>query len=450
MTPGADRAGRAASSRARRRVVVVGGGFGGYFAARTLARKLKGSQAEVVLVSDTDALVYQPLLPEVAVGAVDPRAIAVPLVASLPRVRVVRGQVTAVDVDAGQLRFLNPAGVEQGLRYGYLLLAPGSVTRLVDIPGLADHAVGFKTVAEALYLRELILHRMETATLDNDPAARRAALTFVVVGAGYAGTELCAQMARLTSNLIPSFPKLATSDVHWVLLDVAPAVMPELGESLGGAALNLLRARGIDVRLETSVDCVERDSVVLSDGTRIDCSTVIWAAGVTANPLITNLGLPTRKGRLVVDENLAVPGHPEIYAIGDAAAVPDVTNPAHDDDPVLCPPTAQHAMRQGPAAARNIVAAINGRPQRAYKHRDLGLVVDLGGTDAAAKPLGIKLRGRTAKVVARGYHLYALPTAKRRLQVLTSWALAGKRPDDVSFGLLEHDAALAATAEHQR
>jgi NADH dehydrogenase len=427
------------------RVVVVGGGFGGYFATRTLGRKLRHADAEITLISDTDGMLYQPLLPDVAVGALDPRSAAVPLNKTLPGARVLRGRVTAVRLDDRVIELGGGPGGRE-VPYDYLLLAPGAVTRMFDIPGLAEHAVGFKTAPEALYLRERVLGQLEAASTEHDAAARRAMLTFVVVGAGYAGTELTAQMARLSDNLLENFPGIRRGEVTWMLLDMAPAIMPELGRKLGASALKVLRARGVDVRLETSLSRVEADSVTLTDGTQVRCSTVVWAAGVTANPLVATLGLPLERGRLVVRPTLDVEGHPELFAIGDAAAVPDLTDRSKSGK--LCPPTAQHAMRQGPAAARNIAAVISGTPMRAYRHRDLGLVVDLGGSAAVAKPLGVTLSGLVAKVVARGYHVFALPTTKRRLSVLAGWALAGSRPNDVTFGLVQRDHALAAKSEH--
>jgi NADH dehydrogenase len=427
------------------RVVVVGGGFGGYFATRTLSRKLHRTNAQVTLISDTDGMLYQPLLPDVAVGALDPRSAAVPLNKTLPRARVLRGRVTAVRLDDRVLEVSGTAGAHE-VPYDYLLLAPGAVTRMFDIPGLAEHAIGFKTATEALYLRERLLVQLEAASTEPDPAARRSMLTFVVVGAGYAGTELTAQMARLSDNLLESFPGIRRGEVTWMLLDMAPAVMPELGKKLGATALRVLRARGVDVRLETSLSRVDPTSVTLTDGTVVPCSTVVWAAGVAANPLVASLGLPLNKGRLVVRPTLDVEGHPELFAIGDAAAVPDLTDRSHSGK--LCPPTAQHAMRQGPAAARNIAALIAGSPMHAYRHRDLGLVVDLGGSSAVAKPVGVTLSGWVAKIVTRGYHLYALPTVKRRLSVLAGWTLAGSRPNDVTFGLVQRDSALAVNSGH--
>lgn len=428
----------------RPRVVIVGSGFAGYFAARRLRR----TAIDLTVLSASDGLLYAPFLPEIAVGTVDPRSAVVPLADTLPGVRVVRGRATGVDLPGRTVHYVTGAGAQQSLSYDRVLIAPGSITRLLDIPGLADHGIGLKTVAEALYLRDHVLGRIEIASELDDPGARRAALTFVVVGAGYAGVELTAQMARMITDLLPLYPRISPADVHWLLVDVAKAVLPELGPELGTSAMDLLRRRRVDVRLGVGVKQVTADHVTLTDGSELDCTTVVWCAGVTANPLIATLGLPTTKGRLVVDPYLRVPGHPDIYGIGDAAAVPDLSRAPHGQDGhPLCPPTAQHAMRQATAAARNIAADLGDGTARPYRHRDLGLVVDLGGSDAAATPVGFHLRGRLAKTVTRGYHLAAVPTIRRRLRVGTDWALAGHRPDDVAFGLVPEAEALARNAE---
>lgn len=427
------------------RVLVVGSGFGGFFAAR----RLRSAGVDLTLLSATDGFLYQPLLPDLAVGTVDSRSAAVPLASTLRGARIVRGHATGVDLEANTVAYTDPESETRELTYDRLLLAPGSVTRLLDIPGLADHAIGLKTVIEALYLRDHLLRRLESASLLTDPARRRAALTFVVVGAGYAGVELTAQMARLTENLLPLYPEVNSDDVHWLLVDLARAVMPELGSRLGQSAMQLLQRRRVDVRLGVSVTEVTATQVTLTDGTVLDCSTLIWCAGVTASPLIATLGLASTKGRLNVDGYLRVPGHSSVYAIGDAAAVPDLTAaPGPHGDQPLCPPTAQHAMRQATAAARNILAdlGLGDRPARPYRHHDLGLVVDLGGPDAAATPLGLHLRGRPAKLITLGYHLFALPTLNRRLRVGLDWASAGRRPDDVSMGV-PASAALVTRAE---
>lgn len=430
-------------------IVVVGAGFAGYFAALRLSRRLRPSEGQVTLVSDSDSLLYQPLLPEVAVGALDPRTVAVPLATTLPGVHLVRGRVTLLDLDRRTLQVSGPGASIRGVTYDRLVLVPGAVTRMLDIPGLEDHAIGFKTIGQALYLRDMLLNRLELANDEPEPERRAELLRFVVVGAGYAGTELVAQMRRTAGQLVHAFPRLSEDDLDWKLLDMATAVMPELGPKLGRVALELLRRRSIDVRLQTSVKEVTNDGAVLTDGTVLPGAVVIWCAGVAANPLIAATGLETVRGRLLVNADLRVPDHPDLYAAGDAAAVPDLTKTTgNDGQHPLCPPTAQHAMRQGNALARNLLADLRGEPLRNYRHHDLGLVVDLGGSDAVARPLGLALQGRAAKLVTRAYHLFALPTIRRRLRTILDWMLAGRIPDDVSFGLQAGKAPLASS-EHE-
>lgn len=426
------------------RIVVIGAGFAGYFATRKLSRTLSSDEARVTIVSDTDAMLYQPLLPEVAVGALDARTAAVPLSTSLPHATLIRGSAQSIDRDAQTMSVVMPGGGTQQVPYDRLVIAAGSVTRMFDIEGLAEHAVGFKTVAEALYLREMVLERFERANAEPDAHKRGLLLNFVVVGAGYAGTELVAQISLLCKRLTGVFHQVGDGDVSWTLLDMAPAVMPELGEKLGLDALDVLKSRGVDVRLKTSVESVDAGGAHLTDGTTVPEAVVVWCAGVAASPLVESTGLPTTKGRLAVSADLRMPDFDTIYALGDAAAVPDLTKQADKDGVFpVCPPTAQHAMRQAGTAAANVIADVRGQERQDYRHKDLGLVVDLGGSQAVAKPLGIGLNGGLAKVVARGYHVYALPTGRRRVRAVLDWATAGSQPNDVSFGLLERPGALA-------
>lgn len=398
----------------RRRVLIVGGGFAGFECARRLSRVARrqpaGSSFEVVLVSPEDYLLYTSLLPEVAGGLLDPRAVAVPLADALPGVALVAGRVVAVDLGARTVEVASGAST-RALSWDRLVLTPGSVTRLVDVPGLAEHGRGLKTLAEALFLRDHLLAELELAEQETDATARQARRTVVVVGASYAGTELVAQLRALADEAADrrGYPR---SDVRFLLLDTADRVMPEVGDTLSGRALAVLRQRGIEVRLETTVRALTADHVVLSDDTVVPTRTVAWVTGVTANPLVARLGSELKDGRLVVGPDLRVAGHPDVFAGGDAAAVPDLTRPGS-----VTPPTAQHATRQGHALARNVAASFGIGRARPYRHRDLGLVVDLGPWHAVADPLGVQLSGLPAKLVTRGYHLYALPRGANRLAV---------------------------------
>lgn len=415
--------------RRRERVVIVGAGFAGFHAARSLA-KLVRDDVEVVMINPTDYFLYLPLLPEVAGGILDPRRVSVPLAGNVPGVRLILGAVDEVDLDARSVELTDPEGNRRTVLYDRLVLALGSVNKLLPIPGVAENAHGFRSIAEALYLRDHLVRQIELADASDDPAERDARCTFVVVGAGYTGTEVAAQCQLLTHDAARRRPGLRDQPVRWLLLDLAPRVLPELDPRLSKSADRVLRERGIDVRTGTSVAEATREGVKLSDGEFVATRSLIWCVGVRPDPLIESLGLPTMKGRLVVDEYLAVPGHPELWACGDAAAVPDLTRPGE-----ITPMTAQHAQRQGKRVAHNVAAAYGHGRRRPYKHHDLGFVVDLAGVKAAADPLGVPLSGVPAKVVTRGYHLLSIPS--NRLRIVADWLLDGVLPrQSVQLGLV--------------
>jgi len=402
-------------------VVVVGSGFTGFECARRLARRLRKSGVDITIISPVDYMLYTPLLPDVAGGVVDARFVTIPLAGTLNGVRKIRGRVDSVDLDQHRLQFTDLEQRSCALSWDRLVLTPGSVTRLFDIPGLAHYARGLKSTAEALYLRDHFLEQLELSCLEDDAGLAQARRTVVVVGASYSGTELVLQL-RALANAAAKHMSFAPSAVKFLLLDKAEQVMPEVGEKLGARAMRVLQHRGVDVRLGLTLNEVHADHVVLSDNSRVDTRTVAWVTGVTAAPLIQSLGLPTEKGRLIVQTDLQVPGHPDVFAAGDAAAVPDVTQPGK-----ITPPTAQHATRQGKALANNVAASLGRGKKRDYKHRNMGLVVDLGPHKAVANPLNVPLSGYPAKVVTRGYHLYAIPRGVNR------WAVALAYLTDVLF-----------------
>lgn len=424
-------------------VVIVGSGFTGFECARQLARKMRKQDAavDISIISPVDYMLYTPLLPDVAGGLVDARFVAIPLANALRGVQAIRGRVDGVDFDARTLMYTDPEERSRTLPWDRLVLTPGSVTRLFDVPGLAEHARGLKSTAEALYLRDHVLEQLELADVDDDPGRTAARRTIVVVGASYSGTELAVQLRALADSAAKQMG-FDSSAVKFVLLDLAEQVMPEVGARLGAAAKKVLDARGIDVRLGITLKEVHPEHVVLSDDSLIRTHTVAWVTGVTGAPLIEKLGLPTERGRLKVTTQLQVPGHPDVFSAGDAAAVPDVTQPGQ-----ITPPTAQHATRQGKVLARNVAASLGHGKAKAYKHRNMGLVVDLGPHKAVANPLNIQLSGYPAKFVTRAYHLYAIPRFVNR------WAVTLAYLTDVffdrsvvSFGLSsEEDARFAAS-----
>lgn len=417
----------------RTRIVIVGGGFAGHNAARALHDSLADT-VDIVLVNPTDYFLYLPLLPEVAAGVLDPRRVSVSLSATLPGVQCVLGEVTSVDVQARRVSVCTPEDDPVELSYDRLVLAAGSVNTLLPIPGVTQNAHGFRGVPEAVYLRDHITRQIELADLTDDPAERDARCTFVVVGAGYTGTEVAAQGPLLTDVLVRNRPRLHEQRVRWLLLDKADRVLPELDLRLGRTADRVLRKRGVEVRMGTSISEASPEGVTLTDGESVPGRTLVWCVGVRPDPLVQDLGLPTTKGRVVVDEYLAVPGHPEVFACGDAAAVPDLTRPGE-----LTAMTAQHAERQGRLAAHNVAASLGEGEPSAYRHHDLGFVVDLGGASAAANPLGVPLSGLAAKAVTRGYHLMAMPG--NRLRVAADWLVdAVQRRQSVQLGMVRSPA----------
>jgi NADH dehydrogenase len=424
------------------RIVVVGSGFAGFECARRLRRSLRDTGARIIMVSPNDYMLYTPLLPEVAGGILDARFVTVALSDALPGVELVRGAVDSIDLDNRTVHVTDCEAGAEVLSWDRLVFTPGSVTRLFDIPGLLDHGRGLKTPAEALYFRDQLLTQLEMASRDTDPRESRARRTFVVVGASYAGTELIAQLRALADSAAAR-QGLDPTAVRFVLLDAADKVMPEVGDKLGAQVLDVLRSRGIEVRLETTLTELTENSVTLSDGTVVPTRTVAWVTGVTANPLVDSLGLPTEKGRLKVAADLSVAGHPGVFAGGDAAAVPD---PRHQGS--ITPPTAQHAVRQGRTLARNVAASLGVGEAKPYAHRDMGLVVDLGPGFAVANPLGIPLSGLPAKVVTRLYHLFAMPSPVNRWAVCLAYLtdLLFPRPL-VSIGLATESQAQFAVSQ---
>ncbi|HEY0471491.1 MAG TPA: NAD(P)/FAD-dependent oxidoreductase [Kribbella sp.] len=425
------------------RIVIVGAGFAGFHAAKTLCRLARG-RAEIVLVNPTDYFLYVPLLPEVAGGILEPRRVTISLADKLPAARLVLGEVDGVDLAAKELRYADPQGKHREIGYDRLIIAAGSVNKLLPIPGVAEHAHGFRGIPEAIFLRDHLTQQIELADATDDQAERDSLCTFVVVGAGYTGTEVAAQCVLYTDLLKKRRPRLRDQRIRWMLLDIADRVLPELDPRLSRTADKVLRKRGVEVRTGLSVEEAMPDGVRLTDKTFVPTQTLIWCVGVRPDPVVEGLGLKTEKGRLVVDEYLNVPGHPDLFACGDAAAVPDLARPGE-----LTPMTAQHAERQGRRAAHNVAATFGAGERKPYVHKDLGFVVDLGGLQAAANPLHIPLGGLPAKAVTSGYHLLSMPG--NRLRTMSEWLLdALLGPQTTHLGVIPADDVPLETASPER
>jgi NADH dehydrogenase len=390
----------------RHETLILGGGFGGAYVARLLGKR------GATIVSPDSAMLYTPLLPEVAAGALSPRHAVIPLRMMCPNAELVRGRAVALDEASRSVSVETDLGPIE-LQYERLVLALGAVPRVPPVPGLAAHGLGFKRLGDAIHLRNHILRRLELAEADRANAERH--LTFVFVGAGYAGVEALAELHQLVSDAARHYPTLRSAPQRWVLVDGGPKVLAEVPTRLSEYTARLLRKRGVDVRLSTTLDSVEPDAVTLSDGTRFETETLVWAAGIAPNPLLADLGLPLdERGRVVVDSALRVHDRDDVFAIGDCARVPNEATPEAPD-----PPTCQHALRQ----ARRLSKSLRGR-SKPYRYRGLGGGATLGRDKGIASVFGLKVRGLLAAAIIRAYHVHQVPLVSRRLRVLADGTIA--------------------------
>ena len=399
---------------ARGGVLVVGGGFAGSYVARRLGK------AGATIVNPTNFMLYTPLLPEAASGAVEPRRVVVPIRMMCPHSELVVGAVEEIDADNRIARVRTETGVVD-ITFEEAVIALGALTRIPALPGLREHALQFKDLADAIALRNHVLHQLELADADPESAERR--LTFAFVGAGYAGVEALAEAHDLVRDSLRHYPRLRDVPQRWLLVDSGDRVLAQAPERLGAYAARDLARRGIEIRLGTRLETVDAAGATFSDGTRVETATLVWAAGVQANPLARELGLPVDdRGRVRVDDHLRVEGLPNVWALGDCAAVPNEATPGEYD-----PATCQHALRQ----ARRLAANLQGRP-RPYRYRTLGQVASLGRRSGIAQLPGVRLRGLDGWLVARTYHLMQLPSATRRSRVMADWITSGLFRRDIS------------------
>jgi NADH dehydrogenase len=410
---------------ARGGTIVLGGGFAGSWVARLLGER----GAEATIVSRENVMLFTPLLPEAASGTLEPRHIVVPLRMMCPRADLLLGELRSLDPSSRTVHVEGHAGTYD-YAFERLVVALGAVSRTLPIPGLAEHGHGFKDLADAIALRNHVLRELEAADAQEDEAAARRHLTFVFVGAGYAGVEALAELSDLVRDALRFYPRLQHVPSRWVLVDAAPTILPEIPTRLGSYAARELARRGVEIHVETTLDSVDAESATLSGGMRVETHTLVWTAGVRANPLLAELGLPLdERGRIRVDRYLRVEGHAAIWALGDCAAVPNEATPGVPD-----PPTSQHALRQARHLARNLT----GTPEP-YRYRMLGQVATLGRYKGIADVLGLRLRGFPGWFVTRTYHLLQLPLFSRKLRVVTDWTVAlFFRRDIAELSMLGH------------
>ena len=411
---------------ARGGVLILGGGFAGAYVARLLGER------GATIVSLENFMLYTPLLPEAASGTLEPRHAVVPLRVMCPQAELLLGRATGVDLDARTAEIETDVGT-QTVRWTELVLALGAIPRVAPVPGLTEHGLSFKSLADAIDLRNHVLRELEAAEAALDDAERRRRLTFVFVGAGYAGVEALAELSDLVEDALRFYPGLQPVPRRWVLVDAAPKILPEIPARLGEYAAHELTGRGVEIHVGTTLESVSADEVTLAGGTRIPTGTLVWTAGVAPNPLLQQLGLPLdERKRVEVDELLRVRGHEHVWSLGDCARVPN-TRSAQPD-----PPTCQHALRQ----ARRLAKNIQGDP-RPYGYRMLGQVATLGRYKGIADVLGLRLRGFPGWFVTRTYHLYQLPLFSRKLRVVVDWTTSLLfRRDVAELGSLGHPEGL--------
>ena len=395
---------------ARGGTLVIGGGFAGGYVARCLRKR------GATIVSPENFMLYTPMLPEAASGTLEPRHTVVPLRMMCPHAEFVLGRATSVDFKRSRVQVETIEG-HVDLSYRDLVIALGAISRTLPIPGLADHALGFKSLADAIHLRNHVLRRLEAADAATDETQRLRELTFVFVGAGYAGVEALAELSDLVRDALRYYPNLQTVPQRWVLVDAAAKILPEIPRRLGEYAAEKLTGRGVEIRVETTLESVEANAAELSDGERILTHTLVWTAGVRAHPLLSQFGLPLdERGRVIVSETMQVEGHERVWALGDGARVPNLATPRAFD-----PPTCQHALRQARRLAKNLQGDL-----KPYRYRMLGQVATLGRYKGIADVLGLRLTGFLGWFVTRTYHLYQLPLISRKLR-------GRRRLDDVAL-----------------
>jgi NADH dehydrogenase len=392
------------------------------YAALRLQRRLRPDEATITVVDPQSYMTYQPFLPEAGAGNLEPRHVVVPLRKVLRRCRVLGGRITRIDHARRSAMFEPHEGPASEFVYDEVILAPGSIARTLPIPGLREVGVGFKTVAEAIYLRNHVLSKLEIAASTDDVAIRRRALTFMFVGGGYAGIEAMAELEDMARDALRYYDGLSPRDMRWVVVEAADRILPEVSRQMSGYTIDVLERRGIEVKLNTRLESVVDGHAVLSNGEQFDTETVVWTAGVRANPLLEHTDLPLdERKRLTCTAELRVAGVSGAWSAGDCAAVPDL---ASDDPDATTGPSAQHAVRQAKVLADNVVASLRGQPLKEYRHAYAGSVASLGLHKGVAEIYGVKLRGLPAWFMHRTYHMTRMPTFNRKVRVVADWTLA--------------------------
>jgi NADH dehydrogenase len=403
---------------ASHRIVILGGGFGGVYAAMALQRAARHrADIDITLIARENFFLFTPMLPQAATSSIDTNHVAVSLRRVLPRIRVLEAEIDAIDLAGHTVAITHGDGQPHSVGWDQLVIAVGGDPNFFGLPGVAENALTIRTLADAVVLRNRVIDMLEQAELEDDPVVRKRLLTVVVAGAGFAGIETAAEMDLYMRTAAKTYRNVKPSEVTTIVLDLRDSILPELSPQLGMWTQRVLKKRGVEFRLGIGVKSADAQGVTLADGTRIETQVFVWAGGVSANSLVAKLPFPNQRGRVVVDANLAVPGYPGVWALGDAAIV----TPPGGGAPY--PPTAQHALREGSHVARNVMAAIDGKPLRPFAFTAIGQMAHLGQHQAVAMLGGLKISGFPAWWLWRMYYLFRIPTLERKFRVALDWTL---------------------------
>ena len=401
------------------RIVILGGGFAGVEVARYLDRTVaKRRDVEVTLVSRENFVIFTPMLHEVAAGDLDPAHICNPLRKLLRRATILMGNVEEIDLAKRTATIsYGIEGLRRELPYDHLVLALGSETNYSTVPGVAEHALGIKSLGDAVMIRAAVLATLEGASVESDPQRRKRMLTVVVVGGGFAGVETVGAINDLARESLPHYGRIDPREARIVLVHGGKVILPELGEALGLYAQEKLRARDVEIKLGTKVSAYADGAVNCSDGEVIPAGILIWAAGVSPSPFLKKLPLQLEKDRVIVNSTLEVPGYPGVWAAGDCAAVSD------PESKLPYPPTAQHALREGKVIGRNIELRLNGQEPRPFQYEAPGQLAAIGRRTGVARIFGLKFSGIIGFTLWRSVYLMKLPRLEKKLRVALQWTL---------------------------
>ena len=413
------------------RIVILGGGFAGVATAERLERKFgPDPSVEFTLISDTNALLFTPMLAEVATSSLEPTHISSPLRTSLRRTNVVRRRADGIDVERRRV-LLEPDSGSAGnaaeeVPYDHLVLALGAVSNYLGMDNLQENALDFKTLPDAIRIRNHAIDAFERADREPNPEIRRPLLTFVVAGGGFAGAELAGGLNDFVRGMLAYYPNIPPEELRIIVIHSRGRILPELSETLADYALEHMKERGVTFELNTRVADAQRGVVVLDSGEEIRTETLVWTAGTTPNPLLQDLPVEhDRRGAVPVDENLAVPGYAGLWAVGDCAAVTD----AKTGEP--CPPTAQFALREAHTLAHNVHASVRGRSPKAFHFSGLGTLCVVGHHTACAEIKGMRFSGLLAWMMWRAVYLSKLPGLERKVRVFVDWNIELFFPRDI-------------------